>query len=406
MKDAVKDPVTGTVRNPIQRVATVLAIACAALLVASCASSGAGNAGAQPADGKITVPLGVSLALSGQYASVGSSFQEGVNAAVADFPYQHITPQLDIQDNRLENPLAVQVFTQFASKDIPVVLGGFAGPSIAVGPVADRTQTVYINPLAPSDKLAGFEYLFNTLPMTSEEMRVTAKAIYDAGYRRIGVFFAPDIDGGGATDVLADAFTRLGGTVVDRQSVNATAADFASQVAKLKDANPDAVFGFAAYSVFGVVAKQLREAGVSAPLWSYRGFGEPSVFDVAGDAVEATRYTTPSSSLEGSPEAAAATQRYRDAHGGQAPGSFFTSMYDATWVALAALDRAAGEKGAVPTGEDVKKLFDTTTFAAPYSGDTEFVNAGPERGTVKKPFDLMEVQGRQFVKVTTLAPST
>lgn len=393
-------------KNPIRRAGAVAVVACAALLAASCASGDDASPQNQPADGKITVPVGVSLALSGQYASVGSSFQEGVRAAVADYPYQHITPQLDIKDNRLENPLAVQVFTQFASNDVPVVLGGFAGPSIAVGPVADRTETVYINPLAPSDKLAGFEYLFNTLPMTSEEMRVTAKAIYDAGYRRIGVFFAPDIDGGGATDVLADAFTKLGGTVVDRQSVNAGAADFASQVAKLKDANPDAIFGFAAYSVFGVVAKQLREAGVTAPLWSYRGFGEPSVFEVAGDAVQGTRYTTPSSALEESPEAKAATQRYRDSHGGQDPGSFFTSMYDATWVAMAALDQAAGEKGEVPTGEDVKTLFDSTAFAAPYSGDTEFVNDGPERGTVKKPFDLMEVQGRQFVKVTTLAPSS
>ncbi|TXK40098.1 ABC transporter substrate-binding protein [Nonomuraea sp. C10] len=380
------------------------AVAAMLALTAACGSGGT-SGGTQDADGKITVPIGVSLALSGQYASVGQSFREAIEHAVDAYPYKNFKPEMTYEDNRLDNGAAVQVFTKFASQaKVPVVLGGFAGPSIAVAPVADRTRTVYINPLAPTDKLAGHEYLFNTLPMTSEEMRTVAKAMWDAGHRKIGVVFAPDIDGGSATDVLAETFTRLGGTVAERQSVAADAVDFSSQVAKLKDADPDAIFGFAAYSVFAQVAKQIREAGVDVPLWSYRGFGEPTIFTIAKEAVEGTKYSDPSYSLDGTPEAAAATRKYREKHASKDPGAFFTSMYDATWVALSAIDAIAGETKAAPTGEDVKKLFDSQAFEAPYTGTTRFLNSGPERGTVKKPFALFEARDGAFVRVETLEP--
>src|SRR5690606_6208659 len=137
------------------------------------------------------------------YASVGMSFQEGIKAAVADYPYKHFNPRIVYEDNRLENTLAVQVFTRFVSQKVPVVLGGFAGPSMAVAPIANRSKVVYINPLAPSDSLGGHDYVYNTFPMTAEEMRTAAQALYDQGVRRLGIFFAQDIDGGNATNVLA-----------------------------------------------------------------------------------------------------------------------------------------------------------------------------------------------------------
>lgn len=384
---------------------TTLAVLTATALLATSAC-GNDDSGAKTADGKIVVPVGVSLALSGAYASVGQSFREAVESAVAAYPYQHIKPEVSYEDNRLDNAAAVQVFTRFASQQkVPVVLGGFAGPSIAVAPVADRVKTVYINPLAPTDKLAGHQYLFNTLPMTSEEMRTAAKAVWDAGHRKLGIFFAPDIDGESATNVLAKAFTELGGTVTERQSVAADAVDFSSQIAKLKASGPDAIFGFAAYSVFGQVAKQLRESGVTVPLWSYRGFGEPTIFKVAKDAVQGTKYTDPAYSLDGTPEATAATTKFKSAHNGDSPGAFFTSMYDATWVALEAIDKIAGDKNAAPTGEDVKKLFDSQSMSAPFTGATTFVNSGPERGTVKKPFALFEAKGSTFIRIKTLDPA-
>lgn len=360
---------------------------------------------AGPGGAKVEVPIGVSLALSGRYASVGTSFQEGVNAAVKDYPYKNFTPKLIFEDNRLDNTLAVQVFSQFVSQKVPVVLGGFAGPSLAVAPIANRSKVVYINPLAPSDSLGGHEYVYNTFPMTAEEMRVAAQALYDSGARKLGVFFAPDIDGKNATDVLANRFQQLGGKVVERQSVDSTAADFASQVAKLNAAGPDAIFGFAAYNVYGAVAKQLREASVTVPLWSYRGFGEPSIFKIAGNAIEGTRYTTPSLSLTGTPEAAAAEKAYSASHDRQPPGTFFTSMYDATWVVLAAIDELTGKKQKVPTGAEVKALLDSKPLMAPFTGVTKFQTSGAQKGTVRKPFDLYEVRGQSFVKVQTLKPS-
>lgn len=382
-----------------------ITVAAATLTVIATSACGSSGTGTEESGGKTTVPIGVSLALSGQYASVGQSFREAIEHAVAAYPFRNVTPEMKYEDNRLDNGVAVQIFTKFATQEkVPVVLGGFAGPSIAVAPVADRTKTVYINPLAPTDKLAGHEYLFNTLPMTSEEMRTIAKAIYDAGHRKLGVFFAPDIDGAAATDVLAKTFTSLGGTVVERQSVAADAVDFSSQVAKLKSAEPDAIFGFAAYNVFAQVAKQIRESGIDVLLWSYRGFGEPTIFTIAKDAVEGTKYSDPAYSLDGTPEAAAATKKYREAHNGEDPGAFFTSMYDAAWVAFSAIDTAAGQKKAVPSGEDIKKLFDSQAFEGPFTGTTRFINSGPERGTVKKPFALLEARDGTFVRIRTLQP--
>jgi ABC-type branched-subunit amino acid transport system substrate-binding protein len=78
-------------------------------------------------------------------------------------------------DNKGDPTQAAVVFNKLVDVEkVPVVFGGFTNLCEPVVPIAARTKTVYINPLAPADPLGGKPYVYNTLPLAAQEMDVFA----------------------------------------------------------------------------------------------------------------------------------------------------------------------------------------------------------------------------------------
>ena len=159
-------------------------------------------------------------------------------------------------------------------------------------------------------------------------------------------------------------------------------SDFSSIVAKIKLVNPDAIYFGGIYNQVGVFIKQLREAGVQAPVVGGDGLDSPDLARVAGTGATNVYYTTVSAPLSALPAARAFAGSYRKAFGSD-PQGFAAFAYDAARVALqGVLNAAKGNGGRVPSRTQVESAVRAGTYSGLLSGSVKF-NAVGDRQSAK-----------------------
>jgi branched-chain amino acid transport system substrate-binding protein len=168
-------------------------------------------------------------------------------------------------------------------------------------------------------------------------------------------------------------FTADGGQVVS-ESYATGDKDFNAQIAKLKAAKPDALFLPDYYSAVSLIAKQIRAAGITAPLLGADGWDDAVGTDNA-DLVGA--YYSNHFSKESASDVAKAYMAAYNTKYGYDTDALAALGYDATKILLGAV--AAADKAGKLTSEEIRNQLAATkgTFV---TGDISF---DANRNTVK-----------------------
>ena len=370
--------------------AALLSVLLLGTLTAACGDDG--TAGATESSGEIKV--GVSVALTGSYADVGKWFLRGVELAAKRYEGKNFTSvKVVSEDNKGEPTQAAVVFNKLVDvEDVPVVFGGFTNLSEPVVPIASRSKTVYINPLAPADSLGGKPYVYNTLPLAAQEMDVLARWLHEnPDYRRLALLTSSQHDGVSAGETISEKFEGLGGEVVEWQQHQAEQADFSAAIAKIEASDPDVIMIHDPFRDFARAVRSVREAGLTQPIVGYRGVESPDLVAMCGEACEGVVYTIPYYDAS-SPEAKAVTDAYKAEYGEEA-SFYFGVMYDAAWAVLSAIDKALGDGATEVDGETLNKALVGTPFDTPFTGTTELTDGGVPKG---KPFFVKVIKNGKF----------
>jgi branched-chain amino acid transport system substrate-binding protein len=162
--------------------------------------------------------------------------------------------------------------------------------------------------------------------------------------------------------------------------------DFHAQIAEIKKANPDAVYLYG-FNQLGLVAKQLRELGVTARIIGGVDMELPEVLAVGRNAVEGAIYARseydPSRGGSIARNFAAAYQRQT----GKRPDVYAAVHYDAVRI-LAAAFRAAG-----PSRAGVREYIEGLDAFDGASGVTTFGRSHD----ATKPVGVRAIRGGQYV---------
>ncbi|MQA24111.1 MAG: ABC transporter substrate-binding protein [Micromonosporaceae bacterium] len=373
----------------VRRTTVVASVLTVAVSLAACASS-AGREGQAPTE----IKVGVSAALTGTYADVGRWFLRGVELAAKRYEGQHFSDvEVVSLDNKGDPTQAAVVFNKLVDNEgVPVVFGGFTNLSEPVVPIAARTKTVYVNPLAPADSLGGKPYVFNTLPLASQEMEVAARWMYNVGqYRRLGLLTSSQHDGVSAGETVSKKFKELGGEVVEWQQHQGEQADFSTAISKLGAAEPDVIMIHNPFRDFARAVRAVRAAGLPQPIVGYRGVESPDLLEMCGGACDGVVYTIPYYDAS-SEQAKEVTAAYQQEYGEQA-SYYFGVMYDAAWVVLSAIDKALAAGAETISGEVLKDAMVGTPFETPFTGATELTDGGVPTG---KPFFIKVIKDGEF----------
>jgi branched-chain amino acid transport system substrate-binding protein len=185
------------------------------------------------------------------------------------------------------------------------------------------------------------EYVFRACFIDPFQGTVAAKFARDSlGAERAAVMFDVGNDySKGLAEFFRSAFEERGGEVVAYESYAKDDVDFSALLTKLKQQQPDVLFIPDYYNKVGLIAKQARQAGLTAQLLGGDGWDSPEMLKIAGEAIYGGYFTNHYSPDDPRPEVQDWVNKYQAKYG-QRPDALATLGHDAALLLIEALRRA------------------------------------------------------------------
>jgi len=149
----------------------------------------------------------------------------------------------------------------------------------------------------------------------------------------------------GLAEYFEQAFTKMGGEVVGKESYTATDTDFSAILAKVRTARPDVVYLPDYYNIVNLATKQAKEKGLQVPFMGGDGWDSS---DLDLKAAAGGYFTNHYSPFDPRPEVQNFIKAYGakfkdDSGNAKVPDALATLAYDATNLLLQAITEAGSE---------------------------------------------------------------
>ncbi len=156
-----------------------------------------------------------------------------------------------------------------------------------------------------------------------------------AGKKSIATISDGKTYGVGLVDEFSKQATKLGAKVVANEKVGEKDTDFGGVIAKIRGANPDALYYGGEYPVAGPLSKQMKAAGLNIPLMGGDGIVDDKFMELGGaDGDLATSVGAPTEKLD---SAKAFVDAYNNAKYPEPYSAYGAFSYDAANVIIGAL---------------------------------------------------------------------
>ena len=253
----------------------------------------------------------------------------------------------------------------------------FTSPALAVAQRCQEDGIVMISPSAthkdvtaqPATNPDGLNYVFRTVPSDALQSEVAGHYFYEVlGYRKLASLYAMNDYSQGLALGMKETFESLGGEVVAEETCMVGDKDFRAQLTQIRSAGPEAVY-IPNYTVEdALILEQASQLGLNVQFLSSDGFSDPEIYNLAPDFTDGVVYVGPAQA-EASTKLADFQAAYAAAYNGDAPDSFATNSYDATYIIAGAIERAGSAdttaiRNEVAATKDFQGANGTMNFAA------------------------------------------
>ncbi|MDX2775996.1 ABC transporter substrate-binding protein [Streptomyces caniscabiei] len=340
----------------------------------------------QTAPANKPLKVGVLMAFSGGSSSMGYGTMKGIQLAKKQLGANSI--ELVQADSRCEPNEARKAAQSLIDQGVVAIIGdGCSSASVAVLPMANNSKTVMVSPSASSPALSiPNDYFFRVIPSDTYQGEFMAETIRGKGYENVAVMYTNEPYGANMSRVFQEKFDNLGGSVVATAYSEPDVIDLTTQMQKIKDARPQAVFIAPNSVVTATAAMNIgHDLGLDVPL-----YGADIMYDktVISNAKEASQGLTVSTFPTG-------TGVFRQMLLNEYKVDEQLYAAPQAYDAFEAIYRAI-QSGAT-TGEQIKDKLPSISFDG-MSAKISFDQNGEEPGK-DYAYDLFKVEGETFVKV-------
>ena len=351
-----------------------LASAMLAGVLAGCGSDGSDSSTDGDSKGSSnsgdTIKIGGNLELSGAVASYGSSINDGAKLAIEEINdaggINGKKLEYIVKDNKSETSEATSVAINLITQEgvVAMLAPATSGNTQATVQIANDNKVPIVTGSGTNELItvnengSVNEYAFRTCFIDPFQGIVAANfATEELKAKNVAIYTDSSNDySKGLAAAFKEQLEANGGKVVKEEAYVTDDVDFKSTLTNLKGANPDFIFIPGYYEEVGLIVKQARELGITAPLMGADGWDSPTLLDLAGaDALNNTFITNHYSS--GDPD-----QKIQDfvkafeAENGSAPNAFHALGYDTIYYLKDAIERAGDDV----TGETIAKALAET----------------------------------------------
>ncbi len=347
-----------------------------------------------------TIALAFFGALTGDSANLGINERNGAKLAVQQHNAKNDCKvqlkQFDSQGDPAQAPALAQKVVQ--DKDLVGVMGpAYSGESKVANPIFNEAgiPTITASATNPGLSTNGWKVFHRAVgndnsqgPAAAKYMTGTLKA------KKIAVLDDSSEYGKGIADIVRTKVKAAGATVVVSEAIDPKGTDFSSTVNKIKPSGATVVFFGGYYQAAGILAKQLKDGGVTAAFVAPDGANDPGFVSAAGAAAEGAILLAPAAPID-KVEGGAKFQEDYKAEFKVDVGLYSVEAYDATNAFLAAIN--AGNL----TREKINDYLGTKLSLKGLSKTLAFDSKGEIRGLVT--IWAYKVEGGKIVGLAPIA---
>lgn len=264
------------------------------------------------------IKLGLAGPITGPNAAFGAQLKNGVEQAVEDINAaggilgQKIT--IVVADDVSDPKQGVSIAAKFAADGVKHVVGHFnSGVTLPASEAYAENGIMTITPSATNPKITerGLWNVFRTCGRDDQQGAVAGDYLAkNFGTKKIAVVHDKTPYGQGLADETKKFLNGKGIKEVVYEGVNTGEKDFSALVSKLKAAGADVVYWGGLHTEGGLIVRQMRDQGVTAPLMSGDGITDDEFATIAGPGAEGTLMTFGPDQRK-RPEAKAVVDKFR-----------------------------------------------------------------------------------------------
>jgi len=349
------------------------------------------------------IVIGEYGSLTGTTATFGISSKNGIDMAIEEVNKAGgvlgKSVRVIVEDDQSRPEEAQTVVTKLINKDrVVAVLGEVASTrSLAAAPIAQANGIPMISPSSTNPKVTEVgDYIFRVCFIDPFQGLVMAK--FAANTLKVkDVAILRDIKNDysvGLADVFVEEFQKMGGRIVADESYSEGDTDFSAQLTSIKARRPQAIFVPGYYTEVGLIARQAKQLGITAPLLGGDGWDSPSLVGIGGAALEGSYFSNHYSMDDPSPAIQKFVADYK-ARFGAAPDALAALAYDAANILFDAMRRA--------NSWEPSKVRDALAQTKDFPGITGKITIDKDRNAVK-PAVVLRIKDGKFEYVETIAP--
>jgi len=313
---------------------------------------------------KADISVATAGPITGQYATFGEQMKKGMEQAVADINAaggvlgQKL--KLEVGDDACDPKQAVAVANQLAKAGVKFVAGHFcSGSSIPASQVYAEEGILQISPASTNPKLTeqGLKNVFRVCGRDDQQGMIAGKYLLDKFKgKKIAILHDKSAYGKGLADETQKSLNAGGQKETIYEAYTAGEKDYSALVSKLKAAAVDAIYIGGYHTEAGLIARQMKDQGLTATLISGDALVTNEYWAITGSAGENTMMTFGPDPRE-KPSAKAVVEKFRKA--GYEPEGYTLYTYAAVQVWADAVKAAGSTDVAKVAAVLNKTTFDT-----------------------------------------------
>lgn len=323
-----------------------------ALAAAGCGVGGGDGGGEDTGgDGRTTLTIGGIFPLTGPQSFLGEYYENGAELRIQELAEagSDLTVELVAYDDESSPEGSARAAQRLLTRDgAQLLMGTGSVPNTtAVATAANDAEVPFLGISGYTVDAAADPFVFNVAPRSEFAAEVAFQHFMEQGWTNVALLMPIGALGEEGTRIAEVAAEKLGLTIVGSESFDTAAADVTTQLARLRDRNPDAVFSFATGEPAAMVARDMGAIGLDVPLLVSHGNANAGFLELVADqpgqifvpSGVATAPDTVTDDEERAEVVRAFAEHYREEYG-EDPNFFSGMAYDAVSLAAAAAEQS------------------------------------------------------------------
>ena len=333
------------------------------------------------------IKIGVILPLTGNAAKYGEEMKRGIELAIEKNKETPI--EVFYEDSKYDAKEGVSAYQKLKNANgIQIMITAGSLVSLPISPLANNDQILQMAIAVSSPKYTTEnDFTFRVTNRAEVEDKELAKFVVPL-YKNIGLLYANNERGLAHYSSIKPEIEKLKGKIVAEETFLIGDIDFRTQLLKIKNKNPEAVFLLAEDKNAGMILKQAKELEIRTQFFGTRTLQSQDLISIAGKAADGVIYTDSFEYQSVDPRINKFVEKYKTQYNDN-PNSFVAEGYDA----LDLIVKSVNECKEINTNCMKTKLSGVKDYPG-ILGSLTF----DKNGDVYYPYFIKTIKNGQFVK--------